>query len=97
MTILKIFGILMVAVIIATAGSELGEKFSITGIQNIVPTAEAKIGRPLTPVSIAGVARRTARRCRRGVYNCKLPQTNIMDRQIAMTGHFVPASAEPSI
>jgi hypothetical protein len=35
-----------------------------------VPSAEARVGRPLTPVSVAGVARRTARRCAAGVYNC---------------------------
>jgi len=28
------------------------------------------VGRPLTPVSVAGVARRTNRRCNAGVYNC---------------------------
>jgi hypothetical protein len=32
--------------------------------------AEARVGRPLTPVSVAGVARRTARRCAVGVYYC---------------------------
>ena len=31
------------------------------------------VGRPLTPVSVAGVARRTVRRCALGVYNCRLP------------------------
>jgi hypothetical protein len=31
-------------------------------------TVEAIIGRPLTPMSISGVARRTARRCAAGVY-----------------------------
>jgi len=35
-----------------------------------VATAEARVGRPLTPVSVAGVARRTTRRCATGVYNC---------------------------
>jgi hypothetical protein len=35
-----------------------------------VPQAHAVIGRPLTPVSVAGVARRTARRCAVGVYYC---------------------------
>jgi hypothetical protein len=35
-----------------------------------IPTAEAIVGRPCTPVSVAGVARRTARRCARGAYNC---------------------------
>jgi hypothetical protein len=36
----------------------------------IVTPAEARVGRPLTPVSVAGVARRTNRRCAAGVYNC---------------------------
>jgi hypothetical protein len=35
-----------------------------------VSEAEAVVGRPLTPVSVAGVGRRTARRCATGVYNC---------------------------
>jgi hypothetical protein len=35
-----------------------------------VTPAEAVVGRPLTPVSVAGVARRTSRRCAAGVYNC---------------------------
>jgi hypothetical protein len=35
-----------------------------------VSTVEARVGRPLTPVSVAGVARRTTRRCAAGVYNC---------------------------
>ncbi len=33
-------------------------------------TAEARVGRPATPVSVAGVARRTTRRCVTGVYEC---------------------------
>jgi hypothetical protein len=36
----------------------------------LVSVAEAVVGRPLTPVSVAGVARRTSRRCATGVYNC---------------------------
>ena len=35
-----------------------------------VSTAEAVVGRPLTPVSVSGVARRTARRCSADVYDC---------------------------
>ncbi len=35
-----------------------------------ISAAEAVVGRPLTPVSYAGVARRTARRCAAGVYYC---------------------------
>ncbi|MGE8064506.1 hypothetical protein [Pseudomonas sp. NPDC089569] len=41
---------------------ELGETLSIPGVHSLVPPAEAVVGRPLTPVSVAGVARRTARR-----------------------------------
>ena len=36
----------------------------------LVSVAEAVVGRPLTPVSVAGVARRTSRRCAAGVYTC---------------------------
>jgi hypothetical protein len=54
------FGVL--AIIICTFCSELGERFEIPGVHSFVSTAEAIVGRPLTPVSYAGVARRTARR-----------------------------------
>jgi len=37
-----------------------------------VPQAHAVVGRPLTPVSVAGVARRTTRRCAVGVYSCQV-------------------------
>jgi len=37
---------------------------------SFVSQAEARVGRPLTPVSVAGVARRTVRRCAVGVYYC---------------------------
>ena len=36
----------------------------------LISTAGAVVGRPLTPMSYAGVARRTARRCAAGVYYC---------------------------
>ena len=41
---------------------ELGERLEIPGVHSFVSTAEAVVGRPLTPVSVAGVARRSARR-----------------------------------
>ena len=61
-----------------TFGSEIGERMSLPGAQHLVPTAEARVGRPLTPVSVAGVARRTVRRCAVGVYHCSLaaPQSS---------------------
>jgi hypothetical protein len=37
---------------------------------SVISSAEARVGRPLTPVSVAGVARRTARRCAADVYDC---------------------------
>lgn len=62
--------ILLLAAIISVLCLELGERFSIPGMYGFVSTVEAIVGRPLTPVSVAGVARRTARRCAVGVYDC---------------------------
>ena len=71
MSIFKTFGVVLIFGIIMTFGSEIGERFSLPGTQRLVPTAEARLGRPLTPVSVAGVARRSVRRCAVGVYNCR--------------------------
>ena len=49
---------------------ELGERFLPSGMNGLVSTVEAVVGRPLTPVSVSGVARRTARRCSADVYDC---------------------------
>ncbi len=70
MTIFKRLGILLITGIIVTFGSEIGEQLAVPGVHSVIPSAEARVGRPLTPVSVAGVARRTARRCAVGVYNC---------------------------
>jgi hypothetical protein len=66
----KRFGVMLLVAIAAIGGSELGERLSVPGVHSLIPTAEAIVGRPLTPVSIAGVGRRTVRRCAVGVYNC---------------------------
>jgi hypothetical protein len=66
----KRLGVMLLAAIAAIGGSELGERLSVPGVQSLIPTAEARVGRPLTPVSVAGVGRRTVRRCAVGVYNC---------------------------
>ena len=58
----------LLAIIILAICLELGERCEIPGVHNFVSTAEAIIGRPLTPMSVAGVARRSARRCAAGVY-----------------------------
>ena len=55
-------GLLVIAGTIVVCGSEIGERFSIPGIYSVIPSAEAKVGRPLSPVSVAGVARRDDRR-----------------------------------
>jgi hypothetical protein len=60
----------LLAIIIYLVCLELGERFEIPGVHSFVSTAQAIIGRPLTPMSYAGVARRTARRCAVGVYYC---------------------------
>jgi hypothetical protein len=62
MTVLKRIGILSAAVFLMTGMTELGEHLFIQGVPALVSTAEAVVGRPLTPVSVAGVARRTTRR-----------------------------------
>jgi hypothetical protein len=40
----------------------LNDNLSLTNPQPLAASAEARIGRPLTPMSYAGVARRTTRR-----------------------------------
>ena len=62
--------LLLLAGMIGVGGLELGDQLSIPGFHGLIVSAEAVVGRPLTPVSVAGVARRTARRCAVGVYNC---------------------------
>ena len=70
MTISRKIGWILFAAAIGFSGLEIGERLSVAGVHGIVSSAEARVGRPLTPVSVAGVARRTARRCAVGVYYC---------------------------
>jgi len=62
MTVSKRLGIVILTGIIGLCGLELGKRLSVTGSYSFVSHAEAAVGRPLTPVSVAGVARRSARR-----------------------------------
>lgn len=73
MSILKTIGFMLIVGGIMTFGSEIGERLSIPGADRLVVTVEARVGRPLTPVSVAGVGRRTVRRCAVGVYDCSVP------------------------
>ncbi|WP_199229432.1 hypothetical protein [Azospirillum sp. TSO22-1] len=67
---LKRIGVGLLAIAMYGICLEFGERFEVPGVRSAVPTAEAVVGRPLTPVSYAGVARRTSRRCAAGVYDC---------------------------
>ena len=70
MTKLKKFVLSLSVVMLGLTAMEVGERLSVPGVSGYVATAEARVGRPLTPVSVAGAARRTTRRCATGVYNC---------------------------
>lgn len=109
MSKLKIFGIVLIFGTIMAFGSEIGERLSFPGVQCLVPNAEAIVGRPLTPVSVAGVARRTVRRCAVGAYNCNLsapPSLDSLPGQISFDpipfkGHqaaasYLPENARPA-
>jgi hypothetical protein len=66
----KRIAICLVALSAIAAGLEYGPgMFGERGSGPVQP-AEARVGRPLTPVSVAGVGRRTVRRCAVGVYDC---------------------------
>ena len=69
-TLTKRLGIGLFAIAVGIAGLELGEALSVPGVHSTVAQAQARVGRPLTPVSVAGVGRRTVRRCAVGVYYC---------------------------
>jgi hypothetical protein len=68
MTLSKRFWSFCLAGIIGLCVLELGERLSIPGVHGPTSTVEAIVRRPLTPVSVAGVARRTVKRCAAGVY-----------------------------
>jgi len=70
MILLKQLGVVLLVAILGLCALEVGGQLPIPGMPSFISTAEAVVGRPLTPVSVAGVARRTARRCAAGVYNC---------------------------
>ena len=63
-------GLAIAAALFALCTLEITGTLPIPGADRLVSTAYAVVGRPLTPVSVAGVARRTARRCAAGVYYC---------------------------
>ena len=62
--------LLLIVGVVELGGIAFGEWLSVPPFDGLISSAEAVVGRPLTPVSVAGVARRTSRRCAAGVYNC---------------------------
>jgi len=69
MSVSKKLGLLLLAGVFGFGGLAISERI-LTPDHGLVSTADARIGRPLTPVSVAGVARRTVRRCAVGIYRC---------------------------
>ena len=64
----KRIGILLLSAVIGAFCLEPIGRFLPPSMSGFVSTVEAVIGRPLTPMSVSGVARRTARRCEAGIY-----------------------------
>ena len=59
MKVSKRFGVMLIAGIAVVGGAELGERLSVPGVHSLIPTADARVGRPLTPVSLeSAVGRR---------------------------------------
>lgn len=67
---LKRLGLVLLVALAGAVSIEVGGKLVSPREFGFVSRAEARVGRPLTPVSVAGVARRTVRRCAVGVYYC---------------------------
>ena len=61
MTVFKKVGLCVVVAMISLFAFEVSERLSVPGVHSFVSTADAVVGRPLSPVSVAGVARRSAR------------------------------------
>lgn len=62
MTMLRKSGVLLLLGMAWLGGLELGGALPIPAAGSFASTAAAEVGRPLTPISVAGVARRSARR-----------------------------------
>jgi hypothetical protein len=94
MKTLKLIRILLFAGLIMAVSAEVGEQLSIPGLDQMVTTVQARVGRPLTPVSVAGVARRTVRRCAVGVYNCNFKENKDSDSLVGQAFASMTVSTE---
>jgi hypothetical protein len=70
MKLVKRLGPGLLALLALGLALDAAERAGVPNVPSFVTPAAAVVGRPLTPVSYAGVARRTARRCAAGVYYC---------------------------
>jgi hypothetical protein len=70
MTTIKHLALSIALALIGLCSLEIAASLPIPGGNQLASEARAIVGRPLTPVSVAGVARRTVRRCAVGVYYC---------------------------
>jgi hypothetical protein len=59
---MKVLRLIVLAGIAGFLGLATSERVLVSPGYHVVSTAEAIVGRPLTPISYAGVARRTMRR-----------------------------------
>jgi hypothetical protein len=62
MTLSKRLKLTALALVIGFGGLELGTQILAPDLHGFISPAHAVVGRPLTPVSVAGVARRNNRR-----------------------------------
>ncbi len=58
----KSLRVLLLIGVIALGGLELGKRLGVPYFGGLAAIVKADVGRPLSPVSVSGVARRTARR-----------------------------------
>lgn len=65
MSFSKKIGIAAFIGLVVLGGLHFGQRHSNSKSDIFISTAQARVGRPLTPVSVAGVARRTSRRVSR--------------------------------
>jgi len=61
MKAMKKLAVVSIAAVVGAVGLELGAELGVPGVW-VISEAQAIVGRPATPVSVAGVGRRTTRR-----------------------------------
>ena len=62
MTTARTLRALLLIGIVAVGLLAPGDRLSIPGVAGLATKVQAEVGRPMSPVSVSGVARRTARR-----------------------------------